>query len=161
MSYRTLQDSASSVTGGDVRKASRRAKGSNQSWNIKVKPDGYGAVTITLPTGAVESSDGRQLEATVTATVAVPVEISVSDARVDEGAGALLAFAVTVSRASTGTVRVDYATTDGSAEAGVDYTASSGTATFETGESSKTVEVSVHDEGEETLTLALANVSGG
>ena len=72
---------------------------------------------------------------------------------------------MTLSRAATETVRVDYATTDGSAQAGVDYTAASGTLTFEAGELSETVEVSVlddeYDEGEETLTLRLSNASGG
>ena len=72
---------------------------------------------------------------------------------------------MTLSRAATGTVRVDYATSDGSALSGVDYTAASGTLAFEAGELSKTVEVSVlddaHDESEETLTLALSNASGG
>ena len=60
---------------------------------------------------------------------------------------------------------VDYATSDGSARASVDYTAASGTLTFQSGDSSKTVEVAViddsHDEGEETLTLTLLNASGG
>ena len=90
---------------------------------------------------------------------------ALADARVDEGAGAVLAFAVTLSRAASGVVTVDYATTDGSAHAGDDYTAASGTLTFQTGESSQTIEVAVlddaHDEGEETLTLTLSNAAGG
>ncbi len=143
-----------------------------QAWDITVEPDSYGTVTIRLPqttdcnaSGAICTSDGRKLSAGVSATVAGPVGISIADARVDEGAGALLAFAVTLSRAASGKVRVDYATTDASAQAGVDYTAASGTLTFQTGQSSKTIEVAVlddaHDEGEETLTLSLSNVSGG
>ena len=59
---------------------------------------------------------------------------------------------------------MDYATANGSAHAGDDYRAASGTLTFATGERSKTVEVTVlddaHDEGEETLTLTLSNPSG-
>ena len=59
----------------------------------------------------------------------------------------------------------DYATADGSAQAGVDYTAASGTLTFDTGESSTTIEVTVlddaHDEGEETFTLTLSKPSAG
>ena len=99
------------------------------------------------------------------ATVTGPVGISVADARVDEGDGAVLAFLVTLSRAAGGTVAVDYATANGSAHAGVDYRAASGTLKFRGGESSKTVEVAVfddsHDEGEETLTLRLSNASSG
>ena len=45
----------------------------------------------------------------------------------------------------------------------MDYTAASGTLTFQAGESSKTIEVAVldddHDEGEKTLTLSNLCVS--
>ncbi len=91
--------------------------------------------------------------------------ISVADAQVEEVAGAVLAFVVTLDRAASGVVTVDYATSDGSAQAGVDYTAACGTLSFQGGESSKTIEVEVlddfHDEGEETLTFQLSNASGG
>ena len=136
LSFKTLRDQAFTVTGGAVRKAQRRQQGSNQGWNITVEPDSHAAVTIRLPAGTVETSDGRGLESAVSETIASPVVISVADARVDEGAGAVLAFAVTLSRAASGVVTVDYATTDGSAHAGDDYTAASGTLTFQTGESS-------------------------
>ncbi len=76
-----------------------------------------------------------------------------------------MTFAVTLSRAATSAFSVDYATSDGSALAGEDYTAASGTLSFQAGESSGTIEVGVlddaHDEGEETLTLRLSNASGG
>ena len=88
-----------------------------------------------------------------------------ADARVEEDDGAVLAFAVTLSRAASAALTVDYATSDGSAQAGVDYTAASGTLTFAAGESSRTIEVGVlddaHDEGEEPLTLTLSNASSG
>ena len=170
--YRTLRDDAFTVSGGDVRRARRATQGNNQDWNIEVEPDGYGAVTIDLPettdcsaTGAICTGDDRPLSHALSATVDGPVGISAADARVEEDAGAVLAFAVTLSRAAIETVTVDYATSDGSAQAGVDYTAASGTLTFQAGESSKTVEVSVlddaHDEGEETFTLTLSNPSAG
>ena len=58
---------------------------------------------------------------------------------------------------------VDYATSDGSATAGSDYTAANGTLTFQAGEWTKTVAVPLlndeHDEGEETFTLTLSNPS--
>ena len=94
-------------------------------------------------------------------------DISVADARANEGVGATVAFEVSLSRAFTGTehqVTVDYATADGTATAGEDYTATSGTLTFAAGESSKTVSVTVLDdsidEGEETFTLRLSNATG-
>ena len=165
LSYRTLRDEAFAVTGGAMRRAQRRQQGSNQGWTITVEPDSRAAVTVTLPAGSVETSEGRGLERAVSATIAGPVDISVSDARVEEGAGAVLAFAVTLSRAASEAVTVDYTTSDGSAQAGVDYTRASGTLTFEAGESSQTINVAVlddsHDEGEETLTLRLSNPSEG
>ena len=93
--------------------------------------------------------------------------ISVADARADEGAGATVAFEVSLSRAFTTaahSVTVDYATADGTAKAGEDYTSTSGTLTFAAGERTKTVHVPVledaHDEGEETFVLRLSNLSG-
>ena len=78
-------------------------------------------------------------------TVAGPVGVSGAEARVEEGVGAVLALAVTLSRAASRTVAVDV-TSDGRAPAGEDYTAKSGTLTFEAGESAKTVEVAVLDD---------------
>ena len=93
-----------------------------------------------------------------------PAALSVADARTTEETDATLEFAVTLSRAASGTVTVDYATADGTAQAGQDYTATDGTLTFAAGETQKTVSVAVlddaHDEGEETLTLTLSNASG-
>ena len=98
------------------------------------------------------------------ATEQSQVALSVKDARAQEAVGAAVAFAVTLSRAASDPVTVGYATRDGSARAGEDYAAASGTLTFEAGESSKTVSVAVlddaHDEGEETFVLALSNASG-
>ena len=172
LSFRTLRDKAFEVGGGAVRKANRRESGSNVGWTITVEPDGHGAVTIRLPEtrdcdarGALCTRDGRSLSHSLSATVRGPVGIAVADAHVEEDDGAVLAFAVTLTRAASRALTVDYATSDGSAQAGVDYTAASGTLTFQAGESSKTIEVGVlddaHDEGEETLTLRLSSASGG
>ena len=92
-----------------------------------------------------------------------PPAISVSDATVQEAEGATLEFSVTLSHASSRTVTVSYATQDGTATAGLDYTATSATLTFNAGDLSQTVEVTVltdsEDEGQETLTLTLSNPS--
>ena len=170
LSYKTLRDAAFSVSAGAVRKAEREQQGSNAAWEITVEPDSAGAVTIGLPettdcdaSGAICTADGRALSHSLSATVMGPVGISVADARVDENGGAPLAFAVTLSRATDSALTVDYATADGSAQAGVDYTAVSGTLTFQAGESSQTVTVTVlddsHNDTEETLTLTLSNPS--
>ena len=162
--YTTLRDSAFTVTNGSVRAAERVVKGENRRWRIGVRPSSNDDLTITLAAGAVSTESGRPLSNTVSATVAGPVGISVADARVEEGAGAVLAFAVTLSRAATSAFSVDYATSDGSAQAGADYTAASGTLSFQAGDTTRTIDVAVlddaHDEGEETLTLTLSNASG-
>ena len=140
-------------------------------WEVTVKPGSLGDVTVTLEggracgtAGAVCTGDGRALSATISTTVLGPVALSVADARVREAPDVTLDFAVTLSRASSATVKVAYATADGTATAGSDYTARSGKLTFDPGETAKTVSVPVlddaHDEGEETLTLTLSNASG-
>ena len=85
-----------------------------------------------------------------------------SDVEASEEDDAALSFAVTLDPAATGRLTVDYATADGTATAGSDYTTTSGTLTFAAGEMSKTVSVpvtddSLEDEGE-TLTLRLSKV---
>ena len=168
--FRTFRDQSLSVSGGSVTKA-KRVEGRRDLWEVTVKPGSLGDVTVTLEggracgtAGAVCTGDGRALSATILTTVLGPVALSVVDARVDEALDATLDFAVTLSRASSGTVAVAYATADGSATAGSDYTATSGTLTFAAGETSKTVSVPVlddaHDEGEETLMLRLSAATG-
>ena len=87
-----------------------------------------------------------------------------ADARAREGTDSEVAFTVTLSRASSRGVTVDYSTTDGTALAGEDYTATSGTLTFAAGVVEQTVSVPVlddlTDEGEESFTLTLSNASG-
>ena len=59
---------------------------------------------------------------------------------------------------------MDYTTLDASAQAGVDDTTVSGSLSFQVGESSSTIRVSMlddsHDEGEQTLKPVLSNASG-
>ncbi len=169
MNSRRLREHVVAVAGGRATKAGR-VKRRRDLWKLTVEPDSLADVTVTLSSGAacgtpaaVCTSDGRALSNTVTATVAGPVAVSVADARAEEGTDETIDFAVSLSRASSGPVAVAYATADGSATAGADYTATNGTLTFTPGETAKTVSVPVlddaHDEGEETLTLRLSNAS--
>ena len=90
--------------------------------------------------------------------------LSVADAEANEGADAAIEFEVSLGRAAKHRVTVDYATSDGTAVAGEDYTATSGTLTFAPGETAKTVSVPLLDdaidEGKETFTLTLSNAEG-
>ena len=88
--------------------------------------------------------------------------LSVADATVEEGTR--LEFRVTLSRAVDRRVSVSYLTEDGTATAGSDYEAVSGTLIFAIGETAKTVTVAtlddVVDDDGETLTLRLTSYSG-
>ena len=83
---------------------------------------------------------------------------------VDEDAGTAT-LTVELDPASAGTVTVDFATSDQSALAGVDYTATSGTLTFAASETSKTITVPILDGSNyETLRkrfkVTLSNATG-
>ena len=81
LSYINLRDHAFTEDGGEVDAAQRKVQGSNQTWTITVKPDGNGAVTITLPEttncddqGAICTKDdsGRKLSNSLSFTVSGP-----------------------------------------------------------------------------------------
>ena len=128
---------------------------------------GGALVGTTYTTGAVSA------DCTVTANFVsngVPT-ISVADASVSEGDSGTttLNFTVTLSALANGNVNVDFATSDnsptaGSATAGSDYTASSGTLTIPAGSTSATIGVSVTGdtavESDEIFALTLSNPSG-
>ncbi len=96
-------------------------------------------------------------------------KFSINSPSVAEGdsSTANLEFTVTLSgtRSSSSPLSVDYASSDGTATAGTDYTAVSGTLTFASGVTSRTVAVSVTgdttDESNETVVLTLSNASAG
>ena len=79
-SYKTLRDDhVFTVEGGKVTGARRLVKGSNIGWEIVVKPDSNGDVTITLPAttdcdarGAICTADGRMLSSPLEFTVSGP-----------------------------------------------------------------------------------------
>jgi Calx-beta domain/Bacterial cadherin-like domain len=92
--------------------------------------------------------------------------VRVDDVVVAEGASGTTTatFTVRLSAAPGQTVTVDYASADGSATAGSDYTAVADTLTFGPTETVKTVTVTVagdlEPEGDETFSLLLSNAVG-
>ena len=91
--------------------------------------------------------------------------VSVADASASEGDDATLDFEVRLNaQDDCKAVKVDWATADGTATAGEDYTASSGTLTFEPGETVKTISIPIIDDtvsdSGETFTLRLSNAQG-
>ncbi|RTL28929.1 MAG: type I secretion C-terminal target domain-containing protein [Burkholderiales bacterium] len=109
-----------------------------------------------------QAVDPRQLATTSSTTTAEPLaKASIgSDVIVtNEGAGSAT-FTVTLDKASTQAVTVSYATQPGTAVAGADFVAKSGTVTFQPGETSKTISVDIVNddryEGAETFTVRLS-----
>jgi aryl-phospho-beta-D-glucosidase BglC (GH1 family)/cellulase/cellobiase CelA1 len=92
--------------------------------------------------------------------------LSIDDATITEGDGgsAQLTFTVRLSQAATGPVTVNYATANGTATAGSDYAATSGTIAFAAGQTARTVTVAVTGdsavEGNETFTVSLSGATG-
>ena len=137
--YPKVRDRAFTVDEGKIVEAKRKnpqAADRNKVWTIRVKPDGKERISITLPAAAscsdnksICTHDERKLSHSTSASVAGPVGSSIADARVQEAAGAVLALTVSLSRSPTSSVTVDYATSDGTATAWADYTATSGTLT--------------------------------
>ena len=171
-SYVTMRDATLAVGRGAATNANRLNPPRNAQWQITVAPEGYKDVTVSVgpftsctETGAVCAAGTEVLSNAVSRTILGPPGLSVADAQVEEAQGATLDFAVTLSRASSATVTVDYATSDGSARQDEDYTGAADTLTFAPGETAKTVSVAVLDDaiddGGETLTLTLSNPSGG
>ncbi|KKZ11836.1 MAG: hypothetical protein TE42_06745, partial [Candidatus Synechococcus spongiarum SP3] len=151
-----------------------------EKWTALITPAASGTVTVEVAAGGLADEAGN---AATTATRAsstytappytapqLPAlnspqpAVAVDDARVQEGAGAMLQFQVRMVRPPTALVTVDYATEDGTATAGTDYIATSGSLTFLPGQSQKTLSVAVLkdalEEGDEHMWLKLSNPSG-
>src|SRR5262249_12957406 len=90
-----------------------------------------------------------------------PPVITIADASVTEGDGGIrtITFTVALSRASGQPVSVQYGTADGTARAGEDYEAASGTLVFAPGETTKTITIVItgdkEKEGKETFFIKL------
>ena len=91
-------------------------------------------------------------------------EVSVAGTRANEDAGTMTLW-VSLSRGSATAVTVDFATADGTATAGSDYTETDGTLTIPAGATGAGVSVTILDdtddtESDETFTLNLSNPAG-
>ncbi len=142
-------------------------------------PTGTATQVINVPIVADTDVEGDEtfsliLSAPTNATLGRPQAIativdddvpaaSIADASITEGntGTSNLVFTVTLSQPSTKIITVDYATADGTAVAGSDYTATSGTLTFPAGTTTQTVVVPVLGdttiEATETFTVTLSN----
>jgi hypothetical protein len=133
-----------------------------------VTPEASETVFVSMSNLLAATVASNDLDITDSATLTInnddSITASVSDPSVAENSGTLT-FTVTLSApAPAGGATVDYATSNGAATAGADYTAASGTVSFAVGETSKTVDIAVTGDGvverDETLTLTLSNPTG-
>ena len=134
VSYQTVQGALFTIGNGRITKAARLVKRQHGGWAVTVEPNGPDDISIELtPTpdctasGAVCTPEGGALMTGLTRTVQGPPVMSIADAAVDEAEGVTLDFEVSLSRAASAASSVDYATSDGTATAGVDYDAATGT----------------------------------
>src|SRR6266542_1252311 len=129
-----------------------------------VHASGTAAITVALMDNGGTANGGNDTSATQTFNINVleggSLQFNSFFYSVSESGGTAL---ITVNRTggTAGVARVDYATGDGSAVAGQDYTATSGTLTFEIGVSIQTFSVPITndavDEINETSNLTLTN----
>lgn len=124
------------------------------------------ALTLGTPTNALLTRTSGQALIVDNDTLASPTQrasLSVRDLTVDEGAGTA-SFIVMLDKAASSGFSVSYSTVNGSAVAGADYGATSGTLDFAAGETSKIVTVAISNDGlretEESFSLSLGLVSG-
>ena len=121
------------------------------------------AVTLAAPVNA-DLGDANGV-GTITDDDLSPA-LSVDDVTVVEGAGGttIATFTVSLSNPSASLSSAVWSTSDGSATAGTDYAAGTGTVSFAVGQTTRTVEVTVQgdtlDEADETFSVALANPLG-
>lgn len=122
-----------------------------------VEPDENLQMQLSNATGALLDTTSASASGTIV-NDDVQRSFSVDDAAANENAGPLN-FTVRLSQLSGIDRTVRYATADGTAQAGSDYVAASGTLTVAAGQTSATLAVALLDdtlvEGSETLTLKL------
>ena len=127
------------------------------------EPNETFTVTLSSPTGG--ATLGIPSSATVTITDDDPTPTVQFSAASSSGSEATTpaSITVTLSAASGQTVTVNYATANGTATAGSDYTATSGTLTFNPGVRVKPINVPITSdtavEGNETFTVTLSSPS--
>ena len=181
ISIQHMRDWAFTMVNGSITRA-QRVDGRSDYWKLTVNPgglqhSGVDDVTITVKgkrnctaVGAICTKEKypAQLINSPSATVVYSADatpsVSIAGGSGTEGTDSSISFTVTLDEAATDTVTVDYATSDGTADAGDDYTSTSGTLTFDAGTTSKTISVSIaddtDDESDETFTVTLSNASG-
>ena len=147
------------------------ANGASAAVTIVVTPMSGGVITNTASVGSnITDPDSANNTSTTTTTVTAP-EITIRDASLAEpvaGQSSMI-FTVVLSVAPASSVSVNFQTSDGGsnpATSGADYTSTSGSVTFNTGERVKTIAIPVLSdadtlETDETFLINLSGATGG
>ena len=135
------------------------------SGGIAIDQRGFTRIADNASIVNAVGGDGSDIGAFEMQGSAAKPSLSVSDVAQNEGdATNTISFTVTLSSIASGTVNVDYATSDGTAKAGSDYTAKSGTLSIPGGRTSATISIPVLGdktiEPGETFFVSLKNSSG-
>ena len=174
LSYLDFGDGALELTGATVHNARRLQPGSNQNWEITLKPTGNGPVVIVLPAGrgcgepaAVCTEESLPLSESLEASVPGPANntaaftVSAEATTISEGESTLLTVAISngVTFAEDQAIAL---TVEGTASA-ADYRLSPATLTLVAGASSATAELLAlgDDEEEEPERVTVTASHGG
>jgi len=130
-----------------------------------VEPDEAFNLVLSNPTGAsLGAPDDKATVQIQDTSTELTVQFDAAPYTVGEADGTAT-ITVKLSSPSATAVTVDYATSDGTATTGEDYTAASGTLSFAAGETTKTFAIPITDntlnENNETVNLTLSNPTGG
>ncbi len=137
--------------------------GGSTSFGYQATPGAIGSAPTNIKVNGIAVATTTPPPTTPPATTPT---LSVADLTVAEGNTATTNanFTVSLSKAATTPVTVGYTTANGTATAGTDYTAGTGTLTFAPGTTTQTIAVKVLGdttvEPDETFTLALSNPTG-
>ncbi len=142
--------------------------------SVNTDANGNASINVTFPmslaagriiTATATNSAGNTSEFSATADgsgATGSLQFSAASFAVIEGIG-VANITVVRQGGTNGNLSVDYATENGTATAGQDYTAATGTLNFSSGETSKTIQIPISDDGvtetDETFTVALHNGS--
>ncbi|HEX8180914.1 MAG TPA: Calx-beta domain-containing protein [Pyrinomonadaceae bacterium] len=128
----------------------------DESFTVHLSNAVGATITSADGTGTITNDDGAQSTGTFQFSAA---NYTVNESRTSA------TITVTRTGTTTGAASLAYATSDGTATAGSDYTATAGTLNFASGEASKTFTVAISNDTEaepnETVQLTLSNPSAG
>ncbi|MEX2113355.1 MAG: Calx-beta domain-containing protein [Pirellulales bacterium] len=138
----------------------------NDSWNRSIAPGASVNFGFLGTSGNVTTTpENFVLNGALLGDVPDLPSLSIGNVAVIEGdLDVVASFVVTLSETSDQAVTVNYATSNGSAQAGLDYVSTSGALTFQPGETTKSIPVTIRgdllDEAIEDLFLTLSGPNG-